>query len=299
MTLEQLRIFIAVAEREHVTRAAQALNLTQSATSAAIAALERRHDTKLFERVGRRIALTDAGRLFLPEARAVLERVAAAERLLADVADMRHGTLRIAASQTLANYLLPPVMLQFHRAYPGITLDMLIGNSQQVAAAVQEMRADLGFVEGRAEAPVLAQQVFDGDELYLVVAPSHPWASTAPDRAALEAGTWVLREPGSGTRALMEEALAAEGVSSAALSDRIEMSSNEAVRAAVTAGGGATILSRLVVGRSLAAGALVRVPFPPLKRQFRILHHRDRHETRAAQAFTALAHSIASPQASG
>jgi DNA-binding transcriptional LysR family regulator len=91
VTLEQLRIFVAVAEREHVTRAAAALNLTQSATSAAIQALERRYGARLFDRVGRGISLTETGRVFLEEARAVLARAAAAERALADLGDLRRG----------------------------------------------------------------------------------------------------------------------------------------------------------------------------------------------------------------
>ena len=124
MTLEQLRVFVAVAEREHVTRAAAELNLTQSATSAAIAALEARYATKLFNRIGRRIELTQAGRLFLVEARAVLARAAAAETVLAELAGLKRGSLSLAASQTVGNYWLPPLMhhyrerLSGHRARP-------------------------------------------------------------------------------------------------------------------------------------------------------------------------------------
>ncbi|MFC2967552.1 LysR family transcriptional regulator [Acidimangrovimonas pyrenivorans] len=297
MTLEQLRIFIAVAEREHVTRAAEALNLTQSATSAAVAALEMRHGAMLFERVGRRIALTEAGRRFLPEAKAVLARAAAAERLLDDLAGLKTGALQIAASQTLANYWLPPLMLQFHRRHPGIELHLTIGNSEQVAEEVAEMRADLGFAEGPVAAPQLEEQTLPGDEMYLVVAPGHAWTQAAPDRAALLAGTWVLREPGSGTRVAMEEALSGQGLDPAALADRLELTSNEAVRSAVTAGGGATILSHLVVEASLAAGELVRLPFPPLVRRFRLLRHRERHETHAARAFAALLRERVAPPA--
>ena len=107
MTLDQLRIFVAVAEREHMTRAAEALNQTQSATSAAIAALEERHNLRLFDRIGRRIVLTDAGRDFLSEARAVLARAAIASQRLDDLAGVKRGKLRLAASQTVANYWLP------------------------------------------------------------------------------------------------------------------------------------------------------------------------------------------------
>src|SRR5580704_9498201 len=110
MTLEQLRIFVAVAEREHVTRGARDLNLTQSATSAAIAALEARYATQLFDRVGRRIALTEAGRLFLVEAKALLAQAAAAEMVLVDLAGLKRGTLTLAASQTVGNYWLPRIV---------------------------------------------------------------------------------------------------------------------------------------------------------------------------------------------
>src|ERR1700674_2273255 len=122
MTLEQLRIFIAVAEKQHVTQAARELNLTQSATSAAIAALEARYDVKLFDRIGRGIALTQTGRDFLIEARAVLARARAATQVLNDLAGLKRGSLTIAASQTVANYWLRGRIQTFHAAYPGIDL---------------------------------------------------------------------------------------------------------------------------------------------------------------------------------
>src|SRR6516225_8093876 len=115
MTLEQLRIFEAVADREHVTRAAEALNLTQSAVSAAIAALEERHAVALFSRVGRRIELTHAGRLFLDEARAVLARTRAAELALSEIAGLERGTLTVYANQTIASYWFPPRLVSFRR----------------------------------------------------------------------------------------------------------------------------------------------------------------------------------------
>src|SRR6516165_7024866 len=152
MTLEQLRIFEAVADREHVTRAAEALNLTQSAVSAAIAALEERHAVALFSRVGRRIELTHAGRLFLDEARAVLER----------------GALTVYASQTIASYWLPPRLVSFRRAHPRVTINLVARNTTEVARAVQDGAADLGLVEGRVDADDLVQQAVARDRLALV-----------------------------------------------------------------------------------------------------------------------------------
>jgi DNA-binding transcriptional LysR family regulator len=136
MTLEQLRIFIAVAEKQHVTQAARQLNLTQSATSAAIAALETRYAIKLFDRVGRGIVLTQTGRDFLNEARAVVARAKAAAQVLNDLAGLKRGSLNVAASQTVANYWLPPRIEAFRKAHPGIDLHVMIANTEQVAQAV-------------------------------------------------------------------------------------------------------------------------------------------------------------------
>src|SRR5262249_48385586 len=118
MTLEQLRVFVAVAERQHMTAAARALNVTQSAASAAIAALEARHDVKLFHRVGRGIVLTETGRLFLDEARGVLARAAAAELALDEMGGLKRGGLRVVASQTIAAYWLPPILAAFRKLHP-------------------------------------------------------------------------------------------------------------------------------------------------------------------------------------
>ena len=143
MTLEQLRIFVAVAERQHVTRAAEALHLAQSAVSAAVSGLEGRHGAKLFHRVGRGIALTEAGGVFLVEAKAVLSRAAAAELALAELGGLKRGTLSVMASQTIASYWLPRHLVAFRRRYPGIDIRLAVGNTAQVAHAVQDGTADL------------------------------------------------------------------------------------------------------------------------------------------------------------
>ena len=297
MTLEQLRIFIAVAQREHVTRAAADLNLTQSAVSAAITALETRHATQLFDRIGRRIALTQAGRLFLIEARAVLARAAAAETALADLAGLKRGALALAASQTAGNYWLPPLMARFRAAYPGITLTLTIGNTESVAAMVQEGAADLGFVEGGIGNADLAVTVVAEDELLLVaqVPPKTPRKTLRADD--LKAMRWVFRERGSGTRAILDAALADLGIALGEIDVVLELPSNEAVRNAAEAGAGAAALSRLVVQDAIAAGALVALNFKLPKRQFLALQHKDRAPTRAERALLALVDDKAPPGA--
>lgn len=285
MTLDQLRIFVAVAERQHVTRAAEALNLVQSAVSAAVGALEARYAVKLFHRVGRGIALTEAGRVFLGEARAVLARAEAAELVLADLSGLRRGTLAIRASQTIAGHWLPRHLVAFRRAYPEIVLRLAVGNTAEAAEAVREGTAELGFVEGAVEDPALASLPVAEDRLVLVVPPHHPLAEgTRPEPAALTAVPWVLREPGSGTRSAFEAALAGRGLPPGALTVALELPSNEAVLAAVAAGAGASVLPEAVVAAPLRAGSVVAVPFDLPVRRFRVLRHRERYRSRAADA---------------
>ena len=289
MTLEQLRIFVAVAEREHVTRAAAELNLTQSATSAAIAALEHRHAIKLFDRVGRRIVLTDTGRLFLNEARAILARAAMGERVLSDLAGLKRGRLSLAASQTVGNYWLPRRLALFRARHPGIETPLVIGNTETVAAAIHDGLADIGFVEGEIDDPLLAQETVAKDDLAIVVAPGHPWAGRGRvDPAEFVESPWVLREPGSGTRQALEAVLAGAGRSVADLDVLLELPANEAVRTAVDAGSAAALMSRLVVANALRSGLLAEVAADIPPRRFVMLRHKERYVGRPAQAFRAL-----------
>jgi DNA-binding transcriptional LysR family regulator len=285
MTLEQLRIFIAVAEKQHVTQAAAELNLTQSATSAAIAALEARYGIKLFDRIGRGIQLTRIGRDFLGEARGVVGRAKAAAQVLSDLAGLERGSLVIAASQTVANYWLPPRLQEFQATYPGIDLHIGISNTEQVAQAVHDGRADVGLVEGEVDDPSLSVRKLEGDSLVVVVGKNHPWAAQA--RIAPEhfrTTGWVLREPGSGTRAIFEAALRKFGIKLSELHITLELPSNEAIRVAVETGRSATAISNLVVARSLAAKSLhhVRIDLP--KRAFFALRHKERYASQAEKA---------------
>jgi DNA-binding transcriptional LysR family regulator len=288
MTLEQLRIFIAVAERQHVTQAASQLNLTQSATSAAIAALETRYGIKLFDRVGRGIVLTQAGREFLDEARGVVARAKAAAQVLNDLAGLKRGLLNVAASQTVANYWLPPRVEAFRKAHAGIDLHIMIANTEQVAEAVHRGDADLGFVEGEVDDPLLAIRKMDGDSLAMVVGADHPWVGKARiTPRLLNQTSWILREPGSGTRSMFEAALKKFDVRLSDLDIRLELPSNEAVRVAVESGDCATAISDLVVVQSLAAGTLHRVKIDLPKRSFFTLRHKERYASQAERALLA------------
>jgi DNA-binding transcriptional LysR family regulator len=290
MTLEQLRIFVAVAEHEHVTQAARDLQLTQSATSAAISALEGRYATKLFDRIGRRIALTDVGRLFLIEAKAVLQRASAAETVLADLAGLKRGALSLAASQTVGHYWLPRLIHRYQSRHPGISLSLSLGNTETVAALVHDGAADLGFIEGKIDDPALIVRPVAEDQLVLVVSPNHPWGRKPPvSPHEFRTASWICRERGSGTRSILEAALPALGIAREDLRIGLELPSNEAVCTAVEAGAGVTIISRLVVERALTAGLLVAIAVDLPKRDFSILRHKERYVTVASSAFADLA----------
>ncbi len=289
MTLEQLRIFVAVAEREHVTQAAHDLHLTQSAVSAAITSLEGRYAIKLFDRIGRRIALTDAGRTFLEEAKAILVRATDGEAVLSDLADFRRGELAIAASQTIGTYWIPRVIQTFRESFPGIRVTLELGNTEFVAGRLRDGAALLGFVEGPVDEPSLAVDHLFEDELVLVAAPGDPWLARRGNMSdRLRSARWVLREKGSGTRVALEQTLAHYGLSAEDVDVALELPSNETVRIAVEAGGGVTVLSHMVAGAALAAGTLVQVETPLPGRGFHALRHRERYFGRAAAAFVDL-----------
>jgi DNA-binding transcriptional LysR family regulator len=284
-TLEQLRVFIAVAEQLHVTRAAAALNMTQSAASAAIQALETRLGTTLLERVGRHIELSEAGRVFLPEAKTVLSKAFEAEQALAELEGLVRGRLRLWASHTIAGYWLPPYLHRFHVAYPRVELEVRIANSMQVSHAVLVGEADLGFVEGDIEEPLLVHIPVAVDQLVLIVAASHELASIKSMKIAdLHKLRWVLREPGAGTRQIFEKALREYGTGLDELQVGMELPSNEAVRSAVEAGAGATVISRLVVAKGLAEGTLTELPLAFPERRYLALRHGDRRRSRAGNA---------------
>lgn len=285
MTLEQLRIFIAVAEKQHVTRAAEELNLTQSATSAAIAVLEARYKIKLFDRVGRGIVLTHAGRVFLAEARAVTARAKAAAQMLDDLAGLKHGAVTIAASQTIANYWLPSRLPAFQAKHPGITLQVKIANTEAVAQLVHDGAVEIGFVEGEVEDPVLSARKIEGDTLVIVVGARHPWARLRRiEPKALASAEWVLREPGSGTRSMFEAALRKYGLKLSDLKISLELPSNEAVRTAVEAGTYATAISDIVVAPALATKRLHQVALKLPARPYFILRHKERDLSAATAA---------------
>ena len=288
MTLDQLRVFVAVAERQHVTHAAEALHLAQSAVSAHIAALEERHDARLFDRAGRGIRLTEAGATFLVEAKAVLAQVDRAELVLAEISGLRRGRLQLQASETIAGYWLPSRLVTFRRANPSLTIRLAIGNSSEAIESVLAGRVEIGFIEGAVDDPALTVTDLAQDQLVVVVAPDHPWADRERVEAAdIAQSAWVLREPGSGTRGIFEADLARLGVAPGGLDVALELPRNEAVISAVQAGLGATAVSANAAVAGLEAGLLVKVAIDLPVRLFRAVQQKSRRPSHAGSALIA------------
>ena len=285
MTLEQLRIFVLVAERGHMTLAAEALGISQSGASAAIKSLETQYGVHLFHRVGRGIELSQAGARFLVQAKAVLDRAAAARLVLENVSETIAGSVSVAASQTIASYWLPHRLATFHAEVPAVRLNVTVGNTRQVELAVLDGSADIGLVEGRTQSPVLKRTRVDIDRLLFVVACSAPSPVTdARGLLDLRAISWIVRERGSGTREALEDLAGRHGLSFDELQVFLVLPSNEAVRQAVEAGAGATIISEHVVARSIAEGTLRQIPLSLPPREYAVITHTDRKPGAAQHA---------------
>jgi DNA-binding transcriptional LysR family regulator len=283
MTLDQLRIFIAVADVQHVTRAAELAGLTQSAASASIAALERQYDTKLFSRVGRGIELTEMGRRFLPEARAVLDRVHAAKAVIENRSGALNGKIAIAASETISNYWLPRCLSGFRAVHPEVQLDVATGKTSNVERLVVHGEADIGLIGGITRHPAISRIAIARDRLVMVCASDYSLAG-ADAEIDLRPIPWIVREEGSGSRAALEDLARSRGLILDDLKIPLVLPSNEAVRQAVESGAGATIISEHVVKQALESGRLRRVNIALPTREFVLIRHSQRVLSDAPQA---------------
>ena len=263
MTLEQLRIFLAVAEHLHFTRAAETLYITQPAVSAAIQSLETEYSVKLFHRVGRRVEITEAGKLLYVEAQKILEQVAIAERNLRELNNLQQGELRLGASLPIGNYWLPDKISQFQQEYPGIQVNCTLANAEEIAEGTASGRFDLGLVSGEVKSTLrdsLVQDVVGRDRLQIVVGQSHPWFHhSIVELQALLTTPWVMRESGSGAQQVFEQALRRWGIDASQLNVMLVLSSSEMVKAVVERGSGAAAIPELMVHKELRLNTLKSV----------------------------------------
>ena len=248
-----LQAFVVAVQTASVHGAADALGLTASAVTKRIQALERRTGATLFERGRFGLRTTAAGRVLYPEAEAALAAVRHAEAALAEHTRQGVRPLRLAASHTIGEFLLPVWLGGFRAEHPDVRAQVDVVNSPGVLRAVRDGEADLGFVEGPDELDGLTAQVVHRDEVVAVFAAGHPWQRRRALRARdLRTEAYVTREEGSGTRAVAAAALQAAGIELVAA---LELSSTQAIKRALTAGG-FSLLSRLAVATEVRAGTL-------------------------------------------
>jgi DNA-binding transcriptional LysR family regulator len=292
MTLDQLAAFVAVAERQHLTKAAAALNLSPSAVSAAIKTLETVHAIALFHRVGRGVELNSAGRRFLVEAKEMLAKARGAKLLLNELAGVEHGAIELQASQTIANYWLPQRIMRFRLQHPDVEIRLKIGNTTTVTEAVFAGSTELGFVEGEIDEPALASNSVASDRLLIVTSAKRGVAYPRVDEGAdtmradsLMALSWVMRETGSGTRAVFEAGLRAHGLDPRKLNLALSLPSNEAVLTAVRSSTLATALSEAVVAPLLESGDIRALPISLNLRNFTLVRHKERRLSAVATCF--------------
>ncbi|MBD1937074.1 LysR family transcriptional regulator [Microcoleus sp. FACHB-68] len=302
MTLDQLRIFLAVVEHLHFTRAAEALYITQPAVSAAIQNLEQEYGVKLFHRIGRHIEIAEAGQLLQVEAQKILDQVALAERGLKELNDLQRGELKLGSSLTIGNYWLPEKISQFKRRYPGIFVDCTLANTEAICEGTATGLFDLGLVEGEVKPSLkisLEQEVVARDKLVIVVGKSHPWFErTEILLTELVTADWVMRESGSGTQQSFEEVLHNWGIEPSELNTIIILNSGEMVKAVIERGVGAAAISELMVKKELQLGTLRAMRVidnrngshvnAEIVRPFLKLKHRQRFQTRLSKAFEQL-----------
>lgn len=294
LSLRQLQIFCAIARSGSTAAASKRIALSQSATSAALNELERLLSIHLFERVGKRLALNENGRALLPRALALLNDAAEIEQMSSS-ASRQVQSLRIGASTTIGNYVLPKLLSRFLNEYlqeEGGSWDskVMIGNTEKICTAVASFELDVGLVEGPCHEASLIVTPWIQDEL-VVVAPSninqHNRALRGPAKVTLKTlreQLWLLRESGSGTRESTDQLLLPYLGS---YNRSIELGSSEAIKNAVEQGLGISYLSRWVVNDAIESGRLIcwDTCLPLFKRQSYIVTHRERVQTVTLQNF--------------
>jgi len=291
MADRRLQVFHAVAKHLSFTKAAEALFMTQPAVTFQVKQLEEHFNTRLFERGHGRNTLTAAGEMVLEYAEKILALSAELDLRLKEMTGEVGGLLLVGASTTIAEYLLPQVLGDFKSKYPKVQPRLTVANSETVENRVAEHTLDIGFIEARSHRDSVAADVCCEDELQAVCAPSHPLArlKTAAPKQLVQY-PFISREPGSGTREVIDQYLHNAGVLPEALNVVMELSSPEALKGLVATGLGFTIMSRAAVSKETRLGQLVRVPLTPrLLRDFSVVYPKEKFRSRLVNTFVQFA----------
>lgn len=279
--LRQLEVFIATARGGSTRAAASRISRSQSAASAALVELEEALGAKLFDRVGRRLILNENGRALLPKALWLVDHAASVQDFFSVV---HRSMLRISASSTIAEYILPPVVAQFIELFPGTSVRMTVGNTSEAVGAVACSEADIGFIEGSQSHRDVVARPWLTDELVVVASPANPLAGRRVSCRELQSASWAAREQGSGTREFADQWLR-EHVGQVDVG--LELGSTGAIKQLVAAGNAISCLPRYAVARALQSGRLIELDLrlPRAERRLSIIVRREKQLDPLTESF--------------
>ena len=289
MDVRSLEVFLSVAKHLNFTRAGEEVNLSQPSVSVRIHQLESELGVKLFEQLGKRVGLTEAGSLLIPHARRVMSAVQDASHAIDELQGLERGSLRIGASTTPGMYLIPKTIAKFKARYPKIEIQLGIKDTRQVEDGVTRNEFDFGFVGGHLAGDEVEAQSWLTDQLVLVVAPAHALARKKSVKLEdLRKEKFILREPGSATRATIISHLQQSNLSVLPI---MELENPESVKKVVQSGLGIAFISRFAVETELKARNLVAITVRgvDIRRELKIVHRKDKHLSRAARMFIEMA----------
>lgn len=298
MLSQRIRVFHAVANQLSYSKAALELGISQPAVSFHIRGLEQELGLSLFERVGKQISLTTAGRLLAEDAARMLLLEEEARIALTELAGLDRGVLVVGASATIGIYLLPEVLGTFRQRHPSVRVNLKLGNKARTIERLRDNEVDFGLVAGPVRETDLVCEPYLGDELIPIVAPAHRFARQGRVTAAeLRSEVFLMRERGSGTQQRLEEQLFQMGIQPA---ETMQLGSTEAIKQSVAANLGISVASRYAVRTEIASGRLAQADIPGLviMRDLLLVHHKDKRLSRAAIAFRHLLHDMAERQRS-
>ena len=283
MADRRLQVFHTVARLLSFTKAAESLHMTQPAVTFQVRQLEEYFNTRLFDRTHNRISLTAAGERVYEYAAQIFDLYAKMDNAVRDMTGEISGVLIIGASTTIAEYMLPALLGDFKKKYPDVNVHLKVSNSEGIVSMVENNDIDLGVVEAPVMNKNLVVENCRNDRLVAIVPPAHELASrSSVNFKDLISHAFIAREEGSGTREVIEEYLVETGIKPADLTIAMELGSPEAIKGAVEAGMGVSIVSEVTIHKEQQLGTLVSLELdPPLERPFSFVHQKQKFRQRA------------------
>jgi len=285
----KLKVFCIVAETKSFSRASEIIRLTQPAVSLQIQALEEMYGTKLFNRSGCVITLTQAGEMLYKYAKEISTLYSAAEKEIGGVTGLVKGIISVGASSTIGNYVLPSVIADFKRKFPKVGVHLHVGNSKNVIDFINSGSVDVGLVEGDVNKQKLIVEKLIGDEMVFIMSPYHALSKKASvSIMELSKEPLIFREEGSGTRQAIEKYLSKHGISQQNLKISLIMGSTESIKTAVEEGLGTSILSKWAARKELRYGSLKTAAFKEDKfiRDFSLVFKKSKEPSHTIEQFT-------------